>query len=115
MALPPCVALPPFIQHFAALPDPPVRRPRRQRRLEMLVFAFCAVIRGAEGGQDRERFGRAKEKWFRERLGLTLPGARPSEDAFRPVSSPSIPLRLEPVFAPGSPPASENSGRSERP
>jgi predicted transposase YbfD/YdcC len=76
-----------FAAHFAALPDPRIARKRRHDLLDIVVIALCAVICGAEGWDDIERFGLAKEDWFRERLGLVLPSGIPSDDTFRRVFS----------------------------
>jgi len=55
--------------------------------LDIVVIALCAVICGAEGWDDIERFGLAKEAWFKERLNLALPAGIPSDDTFRRVFS----------------------------
>ena len=76
-----------FAAHFAALPDLRIARKRRHDLLDSVVLALCAVICGAEGWDDIERFGLAKEHWFRERLGLSLPSGIPSDDTLRRVFS----------------------------
>jgi predicted transposase YbfD/YdcC len=81
-----------FVDYFAALPDPRVERTRLHGLLDILVIAVCAVICGAEGWEDIEEFGRAKEPWLRERLGLALPHGIPSHDTFRRVFA-----RLDPT------------------
>ena len=85
------MSLPPFVLHFSELADPRIARTRRHLLMEILVIAFCAVLCGAEGWEDIERFGLAKERWLKERLGLTLPNGIPSDDTFRRVFS-----RLDP-------------------
>ncbi len=75
----------PFVEHFGALPDPRVDRTKLHPLLDILVIAVCAVIAGAEGWEDIAEFGRLKEPFFRERLGLTLPHGIPSPDTFRRV------------------------------
>jgi predicted transposase YbfD/YdcC len=77
--------LPPFVDYFAALPDPRVDRTKLHGLLDILVIAVCAVICGAEGWEDIEEFGRAKEPWLREQLGLALQNGIPSPDTFRRV------------------------------
>jgi predicted transposase YbfD/YdcC len=84
--------LTPFMQHFGAVPDPRIDRTKRHLLLDILVIALCAVLSGAEGWEDMEAFGRAKEPWLRERLGLALPNGVPSPDTFRRVFA-----RLDPV------------------
>jgi predicted transposase YbfD/YdcC len=78
-----CVS--PFVEHFGSLPDPRVDRTKLHPLLDILVIAVCAVIAGAEGWEDIAEFGRLKERFFRERLGLELPHGIPSPDTFRRV------------------------------
>ena len=81
------MSLPPFVLHFSELADPRMARTRRRLLMEILVIAFCAVLCGAEGREDIERFGLAKERWLKEWLGLPLPNGIPSDDTFRRVFS----------------------------
>ena len=69
-------------EHFADLADPRVERAQRHALLDILVIALCAVICGADTFVDIARFGRAKEGWLQERLGLALPNGVPSHDTF---------------------------------
>ena len=80
-----------FVTHFADLPDPRTGHNCQHLLLEILVIAFCAVLCGADGWEDIQRFGIAKRAWLQERLGLRLPAGIPSEDTFRRVFS-----RLDP-------------------
>ncbi len=75
----------PFVQHFGAVPDPRIDRTKHHRLLDILVIALCAVICGAEGWEDMAAFGRAKEAFLREQLGLALPRGIPCPDTFRRV------------------------------
>ena len=75
----------PFVQYFGAVPDPRIDRTKQHMLLDILVIALCAVICGAEGWEDMEAFGRAKEAFLREHLGLELPAGIPSHDTFRRV------------------------------
>lgn len=71
-------------EHFSELEDP--RRYNRRHYLRsILVIAICAAISGAEGWEDVELFGKTKEKWLKEVLGLKLPHGIPSSDTFRRV------------------------------
>lgn len=74
---------------FAELPDPRVERTRWHPLPELLIIALCAMICGADGFNDIEDWGQAKEAWLRERL--TLPHGIPSHDTFNRVFS-----RLDP-------------------
>jgi predicted transposase YbfD/YdcC len=51
--------------------------------IDILVIALCAVTCGADSFTDMELFGRSKEAWLRERLGLSLTHSIPSHDTFR--------------------------------
>ena len=75
--------MPPFVAHFAALPDPRVDRSQLHALLDILVIALCTLLCGGEGWEDMTEFGRAKEAWLRDRLGLSLPNGIPSPDTFR--------------------------------
>lgn len=80
-----------FACHFADLEDPRVDRTKRYPLIEVVTIALCAVICGGEGWEDMEEFGRAKETWLRERLGLELANGIPGDDTYRRVFS-----RLDP-------------------
>ena len=69
-------------EHFVDLPDCRVERARRHALLDILVIALCAVICGADTFVDIARFGRAKQGWLQEWLGLELPHGVPSHDTF---------------------------------
>jgi predicted transposase YbfD/YdcC len=66
-----------------------VRDPRRQygnllhKLWEMLVIALCSVISMGEDYDDMEEFGKEREKWLKEELGLELENGIPSGDTFR--------------------------------
>jgi len=66
-----------------------VRDPRRQygnilhKLWEMLVIALCSVICLGEDYDDMEEFGKEREKWLKEELGLELANGIPSGDTFR--------------------------------
>ena len=76
----PCV---PLASHFAILQDPRVDRTKQHALLDILVIAFCAVLCGAEGWDDMEEFGLAKQDWLQTRLGLELKNGIPADDTFR--------------------------------
>jgi predicted transposase YbfD/YdcC len=67
-----------------------VKDPRRtkygniQHKLwEMLIIALLSVICQGEDYGDMEIFGKKREKWLREEMGLELKYGIPSEDTFR--------------------------------
>jgi predicted transposase YbfD/YdcC len=72
-----------FASHFAPLPDPRGHsNARKHELLDILCIALCAMLCGAESFFEMELFGRAKEDWLRQRLGLHLPSGVPSHDTF---------------------------------
>lgn len=68
--------------HFSDLPDPRHSPAQRHALLDILVIALCATLCGADTFVDIARFGKAKEGWLQERLGLALPSGIPSHDTF---------------------------------
>jgi predicted transposase YbfD/YdcC len=87
-----------IIDHFASLPDPRVNRTRRHLLADILVIALCAVIAGADDFVAIAAFGRARETWFRERLGLRLPAGIPSHDTFARLLARLNPEKFERAF-----------------
>lgn len=85
------MSAPVLAPYFAGLEDPRVDRTKRYPLIEVVTIALCAVICGAEGWEDMESFGRAREAWLRERLGLELRQGVPGDDVYRRVFS-----RLDP-------------------
>lgn len=76
-------ACPPLAAHFSILRDPRIDRSKQHALLDIVVIAFCAVLCGAEGWEDMEDFGKAKQDWLQERLGLELVNGIPGDDTFR--------------------------------
>jgi predicted transposase YbfD/YdcC len=71
--------------HFENLTDPRVDRGNNHDLLEMIFVALTAVLCGAQGWADVERFAKSKLKWFRRYL--RLPNGIPSHDTFGRVFS----------------------------
>jgi predicted transposase YbfD/YdcC len=94
----PSAPLPILMEYLSDLPDPRVERTRLHRLLDVLTIGICAVICGAEGWDDISEFGRAKEEWLREKLGLSLPNGIPSADTFRRVFARLQPQKLQEAF-----------------
>jgi len=67
-------------EHFEPVEDPRVDRTKKHELIDMIIIAICAVICGADDWVAIERFGRAKEDWFR--TFLRLPNGIPSHDTF---------------------------------
>ena len=89
---------PALIEQLQQLPDPRVERTRLHHLLDILAIAICAVICGAEGWDDFVSFGRAKQDWLTEKLGLELPAGIPSADTFRRVFARRDPQTLQACF-----------------
>lgn len=69
-----------MLEYFEHLPDPRIERTRAHRLLDIIGIAICAVVSGAEGFTDIERYGRAKQAWLS--TFLELPNGIPSHDTF---------------------------------
>ncbi len=82
--------------YFADIPDPRVSRTKKHLLKDILVIAILAVIAGAEGWEDIENYGYAKQQWLAE--FLELPHGIPSDDTFRRVFERIDPLALEQSF-----------------
>jgi predicted transposase YbfD/YdcC len=68
--------------YFAELEDPRWYN-SRHRLLDILVIAICAAVCGADGWEDVELYGEAKQEWLKGIL--ELPHGIPSHDTFRRV------------------------------
>ena len=66
--------------HFKNLPDPRVNRTRFHHLHDVMAIALCAVICGADDWAAIERFGKAKQEWFR--TFLALPNGILTHDTF---------------------------------
>lgn len=88
-----------LFQIFEQVPDP--RKPGhavQHHFVDVLCVALCAMLSGAEGFEDMEDYGLAKESWLRERLGLELPNGIPSHDTFNRLFSRMNPNAFEACF-----------------
>ena len=87
-----------FQDHFASLTDPRCPHAPHQRHplIDMLVIAVCAVICGADGGEDIEEYGQVQAEWFAQLW--ELPHGIPSHDTFRRVLSCLDPQELTQCF-----------------
>ena len=72
-----------FVQHFGTIEDPRRQAGLRQQLVEVLFIAICAIIAGADDWVAIERFGQAKERWFKK--FLPLKHGIPSHDTFGDV------------------------------
>jgi predicted transposase YbfD/YdcC len=60
------------------------------------VITLCAVISGAEGGEDIAEYGRAQQEWLSQ--FLSLPNGIPSEDTFGRVFTRIDPEQFQDCF-----------------
>lgn len=83
-------------QHFSDLEDPRVERTKLHKLTDILVIAICAIICGAEGWEDIEAFGEAKQEWFQ--TFLELPNGIASHDTFNRVFARLDPQQFQTCF-----------------
>lgn len=67
-------------EHFASLEDQRRGAGKRHKLIDIIVIAICGVICGADSWVEIEQFGKAKESWLKQYLGL--PHGIPSHDTF---------------------------------
>ena len=67
-------------EYFGSLPDPRIDRQKLHHLTDIVSITICAVLCGAEAWTHVEKFGKAKEDWFR--TFLELPNGIPSHDTF---------------------------------
>jgi len=82
--------------HFGGLEDPRRAQGTRHQLLDIILIAICAVICGADGWEDVQAFGEAKEHWLRS--FLELPHGIPSHDTFGRVFARLKPEPFEACF-----------------
>ncbi len=80
MIAPPTASI---IHHFSSIKDPRVNRQKKHQLQDIFFISLCAIICGADNWVAIEEFGRAKEEWFTELLGLEH--GIPSHDTFGEV------------------------------
>ncbi len=78
--------------YFTDVKDPRVNRTKKHLLKDILVIAILAVIAGAQGWEDIENYGCAKQQWLEE--FLELPNGIPSDDTFRRVFERIDPIAL---------------------
>ena len=85
-----------LISEFASIEDPRCAWRVEHKLLDILVIAVCAVLGEAESFEDIALYGRCKQSWLRQFLGL--PNGIPSHDTFRRVLMLIDPERFERCF-----------------
>lgn len=86
-----------LVERFGGLPDGRVEGRTDHDLLDIVVLALCAVMSGAEGWDDIEDWGRAREVWLRRYL--LLRNGIPGHDTIRRVFEALSPSELEKRFA----------------
>jgi len=69
-----------IIKHFSSIPGPRIDRRKRHKLSDIFFITLCASICSANDWVAVELFGKAKEEWFTELLGLE--NGIPSHDTF---------------------------------
>ena len=82
--------------HFSELEDPRIERTKRHQLIDIITITICAVICGADGWTEIERYGKSKYKWLKK--FLELPNGIPSHDTFARVFSRLNPEQLQQGF-----------------
>ena len=72
-----------LFESLEEIEDPRIERRKQHLLIDILVIAICAMICHADGWEDIEEFGLAKQEWFE--TFLELPNGIPSHDTFRRV------------------------------
>lgn len=85
-----------LIERFEGLSDARVEGRTDHDLIDIVVLALCAVMSGAEGWDDIEDWGRAREVWLRRYLRLR--NGIPGHDTIRRVFESISPLELERRF-----------------
>jgi hypothetical protein len=75
--------IPPLIDFFKHIKDPRIERNKAYPLIEVIVIILLAVMAFAEGWEDIEKYGNAKEAWLRK--FLPLQHGIPKHDVYRRV------------------------------
>jgi predicted transposase YbfD/YdcC len=80
------------------LRDPRVRLKCEHDFMAIVLIVVCATIAGADDFVSIEAFAKAKQSWFRERLGLKLDNGIPSHDTLTRVFALLSPSQFQECF-----------------
>jgi hypothetical protein len=84
------------LHRFAELKDPRLPWTRRHLLTDIVLIAIAAILSGAEGLDDMERYGKDKQGWLKSLLAP--PHGIPSHDTFNRVFQVLDPADLEKHF-----------------
>ncbi|MFZ0254934.1 MAG: ISAs1 family transposase [Gammaproteobacteria bacterium] len=85
-----------LLEHVSRLKDPRIERPKRHALLDMVVLTICAVVSGAEGGEDMAAFDHEKRGWLRR--FIPLKNGVPSHECIAYVMSRLSPKSFQRCF-----------------
>jgi predicted transposase YbfD/YdcC len=88
----------PLADYFAELRDPRVQLKCEHEFLAIILIVVCATVAGADDFVAMAAFARAREGWFRDRLGLTLDNGIPSHDTLNRVFAIISPAQFQKCF-----------------
>jgi predicted transposase YbfD/YdcC len=88
----------PLADYFAELRDPRVQLKCTHDFMDIILIVVCATIGGADDFVGVAQFAKAKEEWFRDRLGLKLANGIPSHDTLNRVFAIINPIHFQKCF-----------------
>ena len=88
--------LAPIMTYFSVIQDPRIERNKLYPLEEIIVITILATIAMAQGWEDIERYGRAKEAWLRRFLALE--NGIPRHDVYRRVITRIAPEEIGACF-----------------
>jgi len=88
----------PLADYFAELRDPRVQLKCVHEFMDIILIVVVSTIGGADDFVSVTEFARAKEHWFRERLGLKLTNGIPSHDTLNRVFAIIAPSQFQNCF-----------------
>ena len=88
----------PLADYFAELRDPRVQLKCVHNFMDIILIVVCATIGGADDFVSVAQFAKAKEEWFRDRLGLQLDSGIPSHDTLNRVFAIIHPTHFQKCF-----------------
>jgi len=87
---------PPLMDYFKDIKDPRIERNKAYPLIEVIVITILAVMAFAEGWEDIEAYGLAKQAWLKKFLALH--NGIPKHDVYRRVFSRLHPTAMEQCF-----------------
>lgn len=85
-------------KYFESITDKSQAWKTKHSLLEVVIMTICAVIADCEAWYQIEEYCAEKEKWFKEKLGLSLPNGVPSHDTFERIFAMIDSKELEKCF-----------------